>query len=741
MNGEYPFSTTPGGTPGLFPKAYKDYPGGVEYFEFYSPAITTLYSQVWWSPLEPIKLPEEMVKKYAGKAAAIVGWEIDQVRKTDKGDVSVPVSASYNHHYTAQIIGGSARFKKVMLDGPHDPRVEALRQRSHGMVAIDQPHYLVEEGEESALGVPQWQWFSSANGGEYRKTFHGFTPGYVMIVDSPTEVQMTPMQIDTWNRDKMNISTNGPVRFVPGPLPRASLAPPDATYSGLLECPLTTRITKEVESQYTVLNAGKCREGIATAGECFKAAATTLGMDHTFINQTVRDPNMPSGCLASAEPSDLSLVRVYYNEFNSKAMCSRNVPSVAGSASSLVQLKINVNATSAIITISGPAAVWFGVGLGALNMGDAPWTVVVEGNGAVSEWKLGDHVMGTRLETSVQILSQTVTAGVRRVVLQRPLEGRHHTFSLAPGIVPFINAVGSGPSFSYHKDQALSSLTLLPPGEGACVCLDPKPFGEASGSLVYNPVPGQKGEMGNGSSGFGANKCKKWPASVLLNQSNPTCDIRAYAGGQWACKHMWSLLDADQDIPWPDQPLVMYHKYRMWVQPYNESYHQQVRLGSQETTSGWLIGSPWEYDVPKCREGIPGCSKENGTWVHTIVGGMLGTNHSLSAMNFHCHAPTCLSMELWACPSGTPVGECDPSNGQLVCREEPVYGGSGSPALSGTRFDEAGYIAIPDCMWGPKEYGLEPPFNLTGLTLQLIKRSNATYGHYGEMAGGQPWQL
>ena len=46
--GDYVKSTTPGGhdTQNLFPKAYKDYPGGVESFDVYSPPITTLYSQV-----------------------------------------------------------------------------------------------------------------------------------------------------------------------------------------------------------------------------------------------------------------------------------------------------------------------------------------------------------------------------------------------------------------------------------------------------------------------------------------------------------------------------------------------------------------------------------------------------------------------------------------------------------------------------------------------------------------------
>ena len=53
MNGAYPFSTTPGGKPGLFPKQYADYPGGVEFFDAYTPAMQTLYSQVWWKPHPP----------------------------------------------------------------------------------------------------------------------------------------------------------------------------------------------------------------------------------------------------------------------------------------------------------------------------------------------------------------------------------------------------------------------------------------------------------------------------------------------------------------------------------------------------------------------------------------------------------------------------------------------------------------------------------------------------------------
>ena len=70
------------------------------------------------------------------------------------------------------------------------------------------------------------------------RTFHGFPPGYALVLDSPTAFQVTPMQIDTWHRELMPISGGKkakPAKFVPGPLPRGSLAPPNAKHSGLLE--------------------------------------------------------------------------------------------------------------------------------------------------------------------------------------------------------------------------------------------------------------------------------------------------------------------------------------------------------------------------------------------------------------------------------------------------------------------------------------------------------------------------
>jgi len=405
-----------------------------------------------------------------------------------------------------------------------------------------------------------------------------------------------------------------------------------------------------------------------------------------------------------------------------------------------VQLALSLDADKATITLTGPADVWFGVGFGARAMADAPWTVIVDGSGKVSERKLADHAGGTEIQSTVTVVSTHTEGGQRTVVVSRSLSGAF-TFNMSAmdTTIPIITAVGSGPTYGYHKDKIPASISLLPVnGSGACICpQEPKPFGQASGQLIYHPVPNQTADTGTGAVGFAAHKCANWPATNLINQTNPTCDIRYYRGGQWACHHMWSLLDADQEIPWSDQPLVLHHKYRFWVQPYNETYHTLLSLG-ERVGSPLLIGSPWELDVPKCKEGVMGCSMVEGTWIHTIMGNTIG-KHTFRALNFHCHAPTCLSMSVYACPKGTAADNCNATVGKLLCEQRPVHGGSGSAVLSGSRFDETGYIAIPDCFWGDAEYGLEPPLDVDGLTLHMVKTSNATYGHYGEMAGGQPW--
>jgi hypothetical protein len=407
-------------------------------------------------------------------------------------------------------------------------------------------------------------------------------------------------------------------------------------------------------------------------------------------------------------------------------------------------------------------------------MKDAPWALVVEPdahtrkNGAgvrISEYKLSDQ--GTNnalLQPSVTLQSSSVTAqGLRTVVLTRALRGLtkdHYTFGVRDARnehFPFINALGSGPTFSYHKQHAPSFFAAVPVSSsgggggggksgrgksgaptttatatGDCVCSASAgvPFGQGKGKFVYVPTS-QKEDVGAGTTPFN-NACPPSPRGDLLFQKNPTCDARTYVGGQITCHHMWSLLDADQEIPWPDQPVEYRLKFRFWVQPWNASYHTNIRRVT------WGIASPVEYDIPQCAEGMPGCSRNvvDGTWQHTITGTYNGTG-KLVAAHFHCHAPACLSVAMYRCPrSLVAAGQvCDAGTGELLCEERPVYGGHGKSPL---RFDEPGFILQPPCLWGDAGFGLEDPPDTDPdqWVLHSVKTSNATYGHHGEMA----WQ-
>jgi len=733
MNGEYLLSQTPNGhnTQKLFPAQYRDYPRGAEYFDLYSPMIKSLYSQVFWTGLGKVPLPKDFVKRYAGKGMAVIGFEMDQVRRTPSGDVSVPISAAYNHHFESNMVGAKSRLEKVIFDGPDDPRIAQL-DMGHG-VPKDGAWIVNDLAPDNA--IPTNQAFGGANGGEYRKTFHGYAPGFAQIIESPQYFQITPMQIDTWNRDKMNLT--GPTRFFSGPLPRNSLSPKDGLYSGLLECPVTTRVRTIVEGDYLIHSSGTCTDLIATPSECFEAAISTLGsgsiIKNIFINQTGFDLTKPPGCSVITDPVKDNTIHVYFNTASSKSLpkCGGNDTLAAGVTSSLVKVLVELDVKKKIATINltGPAQVWFGVGFNGSSMKDAPWTIIVDGQGNVTERKLADQNPGKELSQSVTIVSRSLVGGLRTVIMTRPFKGAtsdHFTFDpVADTTLRFINAIGNSAKLSYHKDKLPSTLFLLPTNGGVCICpIKPAPFGQGKGKFLYVPTE-QSADVGKGLINYG-NKCAPQPRTDLLAMKNPTCDVRTYAGGQTTCHHMWSLLDADQEIPWVDQPLEYQLKFRFWVQPYNESYHKNAK----RTT--WGIASPVEYDVPKCAPGIMGCSQQaDGNWIHTIRGTFKG-NGKLLAAHFHCHAPTCLSFAMYKCDKG--VKNCNATTGTLLCHENPVYGGTGK--IDNKDMDEPGFILQPPCIWGSPEFGLEPPPDVSGLMLHSVKISNSTFGHHGEMA----WQ-
>ena len=610
MNGEYLLSSTPGAPKSAWSTSFRDYPGGVESFTVYTGPITSTYAEVFWTALPEVKLPDNIIQRFKGKGMAVVGFEADQVRKgvgSSGEDVSVPINVAYNHHYAATLLGEGSRMERVRYD-PEDPRTTIFTPEP-GWDLIPVEH------TPSQKGLPTSVWAGYSNGGEFRKTYKGLAPPYAQVLESPNRFSFQPMQIDTWNRDKMNLS-GGP--FVPGPHPKKAhqgrwpsgsdgaikwpsgyLAPvngTDAIYSGLLECPITSRVRKRLTgggwsdsfatniANCSSQQAKVCPKTLVSAEACFEAAKHVgiAGAAHVMTEKG-NSVELPSGCSVSVQVNGTrTIARVFFNaNTKSTACCGSGVDTVKGSQESLVDLDLTVSIKDGVtITLTGPSdGNWFGVGFNTHSMANSPYTIVVDGHGSVTEHALGDHTAGIVLNTSVKVIRQSVVDGKRTVVLTRPLKGLtplYHDFDLRQLSVDFISAIGSTSTFGYHKSKTVGTLPLWPQAtaaghvSAACVCSVPAaPFGRGTGTIQYlgGPAKPDGDEIGF------PFRCEQYPRETVLRDQNPTCDIRTYVGGLSTCHHGWHLLDADQEVPWQDQPLTYQFKFRFYFQEYEPARH------------------------------------------------------------------------------------------------------------------------------------------------------------------------
>merc|ERR1712232_29360 len=74
---------------------------------------------------------------------------------------------------------------------------------------------------------------------------------------------------------------------------------------------------------------------------------------------------------------------------------------------------------------------------------------------------------------SVKVVSDSVSGGVRTLVMTRPFQGptaNHFTFGVDGSSIPLITAVGQSPTFSYHKAHAPALIALTSVGSSTCVC-------------------------------------------------------------------------------------------------------------------------------------------------------------------------------------------------------------------------------------------------------------------------------
>jgi len=361
-------------------------------------------------------------------------------------------------------------------------------------------------------------------------------------------------------------------------------------------------------------------------------------------------------------------------------------------------------------------------------MQNLPYAIIVDGNGNVQERKLADHDPGTVLQSSVTVLSNTVTSGMRTVVLQRNIAGitpDHYSFSPSLATINFINALGATVDLTQHKFRGASIIELFHNDvTPSCLCAD--------SVATINGIP-YDGD------------CKAEPLSDLLRDNNPTCQVSSYVGGLACCVNQQLLLDADQTPP----PFVdeVFFKFRFYFVDYNPAVHQLIHhvewsqngcdsgaggpnpMGCRHIEFDVVkgVGSSLGPDVQMFQSTFPArgmletsCTPEDGQCMDMRKVGPGGIKLILAAT--HCHAPNCLRQEL-----------VNVDTGEAICITEPILG------KSELVFDEMGYLFAPPCTWGTKEEGfLPPPVLQMNSNLRMITYFNSTYGHPGQMG---IWQM
>ena len=144
---------------------------------------------------------------------------------------------------------------------------------------------------------------------------------------------------------------------------------------------MTTRLERVVDTSY-FLSDFVCHqnETIETLEQCVNAVDDILQNQHVVLssNRTVNSTTLPRGC--SARMSNGS-VEVFLNEMEDSLVTCRDdddeKAQVLGETSALgLNLSVRVGLETTMISLSGPADVWFGIGFDAQNMGDLPYTIV-----------------------------------------------------------------------------------------------------------------------------------------------------------------------------------------------------------------------------------------------------------------------------------------------------------------------------------------------------------------------------
>ena len=103
-----------------FPTIYNQINSSMEYFDVYSDPITSRYGDVYWTMMNPVKLPQNIINRFNNKVMAITGYEMNQVIINNGVETPVPITWAYNHHYLAYLLDRHTQLVKVNNTNSND---------------------------------------------------------------------------------------------------------------------------------------------------------------------------------------------------------------------------------------------------------------------------------------------------------------------------------------------------------------------------------------------------------------------------------------------------------------------------------------------------------------------------------------------------------------------------------------------------------------------------------------------
>lgn len=644
-------------------------------------------------------------------------------------------------------------------------------------------------------------------------------------------------------RHNRDYGINDHVGYKPAFLPQqdmANITNRNSKLSPLIECPCSTRITRESDMEDQIQIVGNCKTAISTIAGCTAAVAHAVEVANSI---TVNNASMPAGCTmrpagsTGKKAGDHAYTAIFNTATASKATCGAagsktgafvwsapkagtqldcgsgsgclapspkygctgefaaqctwdsvesaqagcgkwdecsgfmcsskfdtsgnkllcfgrgdatvakaGVPGVTsyekvytaktplfGESVSLVNMTLTHDGTTATITMAGPAAAWFGIGFNAKQMADAPYALIVDAAGAVTERKLVEHGPGALLPATVKVASSSVVNGIRTVVVTRSVAHAVYALPTAPGQINTIVAVGDTPELSYHKARTGSSITLVPAVGDACVC-------EPEGQQFL-------GYMNTSKRAFGGYACLDEPRSDMLKHGdgtgrdvmNAACKMETYNGGLQCCQHHYFLTDLEQDPLIPNKTDTYFLKWRYYFQEYTPAVPAAAAAATATATvpashkhlHHWVFlidASVNDYEEDNAHYGEVAIGTIHANLTVATMGLEDTPKNYMSqkviphVMTPHCHAPSCIREEFW-----------NADTNEIICNVTAKYGDEAYGSLDGN-FNEANYVAIPPCIFG-NQTGLQQPFQLDPtVNIRAVKYFNNTYRHLGQMA-------